>query len=283
MKFNTEEYKSILIKIVVELDRVCNENGLRYFLTGGTMIGAVRHHGIIPWDDDIDVVMPRKDLEKLKMIASGVFSSDYELIDHQTEGYHFRFAKLYYKNSTVVEDEYNFYVGGVWVDVFAFDGLPGDKAEARKYYNEHYAKNWYRLYSLYSPCGIVLNKGVKPFMQSIRKCLRHLLYNKRGLIEKLEAAAAKYDFDSSEYIINFQGGYGLKEMTRREYFDEYILIDFEGYKLRVPKGYDSYLTDIYGDYMTLPPIEKRNTNHTFFFVDIKRRLTKDEIMEIIKF
>lgn len=281
MNYNKEEYKSILLRTVAELDRVCCENGLRYFLTGGSMIGAVRHHGMIPWDDDIDVAMPRRDLEKLKEIAPKVFDADYELVDYHTPDYHFRFAKLYYKNSTVVEDEYNFYVGGVWVDVFALDGLPGDREEACHYYNNYYAPNWYRLYCLYFPCGIVLNKGLKGFLRSIRTCVRHLLYDKQKLIEKLERVASEYDFDSAEWIINFQGGYGLKELSRREYFDGYVLMDFDGYQLRVPKGYDGYLRDIYGDYMTLPPIEKRNTNHTFFFVDLKKRQVKEEIFKRI--
>ena len=278
---NQELYKSKLLNLLIEFDKVCNQYQLRYFLIGGSMLGAVRHHGIIPWDDDIDVAMPRPDLEKLKSISSHVFSDNCELVDYHTKGYPYRFCKLMDKNTTVVESEYNFFIGGVWIDVFAFDGLPGSKEEAENYYHTAYAPNWYRLYSLCSPVKIVLNKGLRSFIVSLRSLWRHMIYTIPDLICKLEKAAMKYDYDTAEWIINFQGGYGLREMMRRDYFDEYILADFEGGKFRIPKQYDAYLTWIYGDYMTPPPVDKRVSNHKLFFVDLDKRMSKDEILSIL--
>ena len=282
MDYNQDLYKSKLLNLLIELDKVCNQYQLRYFLTGGSMLGAVRHHGIIPWDDDIDIVMPRPDLEKLKSISSHAFPENCELVDYHTKGYPFRFCKLMDKNTTVVESQYNFFIGGVWIDIFAFDGLPGNKGTAEKYYRTAYAPNWYRLYSLYTPVNIILNKGMRPFMLSLRHFWRHIFYSVPNLIYKLEKVAMKYEYDKAEWIINFQGGYGLREMTKREYFDEYILADFEGYKFRIPQKYDAYLTGIYGDYMTPPPENKRASNHNIFFVNLEKRMSKDEILFCLK-
>lgn len=272
-----ERHKKILLGILVELDRVCNQHGLRYFLTGGSMIGAVRHKGMIPWDDDIDVAMPRDDYERLKLIANEAFDKDFELIHTgNNDSYFWRFAKLCHKKTTLVEIEYPFCIEGVFVDVFPLDGLPDNMADRIKHYNR-YDKRLRELCLLYQPPKQISFKTPRRFLSSLKSKFYHMVYSYAKLVDRCESVAKKFSYEESNYIVNFAGIYGIKEITQKKFFSDYILMDFEGYKLRVPIGYDGYLTGVYGNYMELPPLEKRTPHHKPYYLDLDKKLTKEQI------
>ncbi len=272
-------FKSKLIEMLVEIDRICDKHGLRYFLVGGSAIGAVRHNGIIPWDDDIDVALPRSDFEKFKSIVQKEIGTRYKFVDNEIDSnYYYRFAKIYDEQTTIVEREYPFYLGGVWVDIFALDGLPNDSKE-REMHLKHYEKSYYKLYDLYEKKEFKWSLNPLYLYHYLRKVYNNKKYTFRTLISKCEEIAKTYQFEDSEYIINFGGGYGRKEITRRDFFDSYVKYPFEGHLLRIPVGYDGYLKGIYGNYMKYPPIDKRGTNHTHFYINLERKCTKSEIDE----
>lgn len=281
-KQEEKRFKSKLIEILIEIDRICDKYGLRYYLVGGSTIGAVRHHGIIPWDDDVDIALPRCDFEKFKNIVQKELGNRYRFVDNEIDSsYYYRFAKIYDEQTTIVEKKYPFYIGGVWVDVFALDGLPNNPKE-REMHLRRYEKVYYKLYELYDKAKYKLNLNPLYIYRYLRKIYYHNKYNFRDLIGKCEDIAKTYPFDDSEYIINFGGGYGRKEITKREFFDNYVKCPFEGHNFIIPAGYDGYLKGIYGDYMKFPPIEKRGTNHTHYYINLDRKCTKREIVELIK-
>lgn len=273
-------FKSKLLEILIEIDRICNENNLRYFLTGGTLLGAIRHKGFIPWDDDIDIAMPRPDYECLKRISSTTFDKRFKLTTIENDKkYYCRYAKVYHQETTLVEYEYPFYVGGIFVDVFPLDGMPDDKLD--KHYSQ-YTKAKNKLFKLYvNPHDMLKEKNIYNFFRYYKYKLYHFFYNIPDKIKICETIAQKYTFDRCKYIANLNGAWGKREITKKEYFEDYILADFEGYKFRIPKGYHSFLTGLYGDYMTLPPIEKQISHHSHYFLDLKKKLSFEEIQKIL--
>jgi LPS biosynthesis protein len=276
---NDKQLKFKLIKILIEIDRICDKHGLRYFLVGGSTIGAVRHNGFIPWDDDADVALPRNDFEKFKSIVQKELGTRYRFVDNKIDSnYYYRFAKVYDEQTTIVEKEYPFYIGGVWVDIFAIDGLPNNPKE-REIHLRCYESFYYKLFELYDKEKFKWSLNPLYIYHYLRRIYYHKKYNFTYLISKCEEIAKMHAFEDSEYVINFGGGYGRKEITRHEFFDNYIKFPFEGHNLRIPVGYDGYLKGIYGDYMKYPPIEKRVTNHTHYFMNLDRKCVKREIVE----
>lgn len=262
-------YKNKLIECLIEIDRVCNENGLRYYLTGGTLLGAIRHKGFIPWDDDIDIAMPRSDYEKLRNIASVVFEKKFRLVTiDEDKNYYCRFAKLYHQETTLVEFEHPFYLGGLYVDVFPLDGLPKDEIKRKKHFIK-YTKALNILYRLYShPIKISEVNSLRGLLRYGKRKIYGLLYSIPEIIKVCEKTAKTYPFEESEYVANLSGAWGEREITKREYFDEHDYAEFEGRKYRIPKGYHMLLTGLYGDYLQLPPIEKQVSHHSRYFMDL---------------
>lgn len=272
-----------LIEILVEIDRVCRENKLRYFLTGGSLLGAIRHGGIIPWDDDIDVAMPREDYEKLKTISSQAFKRKFKLVTNDIDKeYHYVYAKVYHQQTTLIEFEDPFYVGGVFVDVFPIDGLPSHNLS--RYYH-CYKFNFWKNVSIYtsytSGKHIVYSKiFLKRIFQKIKYIGFNILFSKSKAIAKCNKIAKKYNFDKCEYVANLGGAWGKKEITARKNIESLMEHDFEGYKMFIPCGYDAFLKGLYGNYMQLPPVDKRVSHHYQYYINLEKRLSLEQISEI---
>lgn len=281
------QYKNILIEILLELDRVCKENNLRYFLAGGTLLGSIRHKGFIPWDDDIDVVMPRPDYEKLIELAHLVFHQKFKLTTNDIDdNYYHRYAKLYHQETTLVECKYPFYIGGLFVDIFPLDGMPENEIERKKHYaNYRYALK--KLVKLYiEPRNILSQKNIVEIISSIihqiKFTIYHIILSKKECIKSCERIAKKYPYENSNYVVNFGGAWGEREIFLKEIFENEILSEFEGHLYKIPQGYDMLLKNLYGNYMQLPPIDKQVTHHKHYILDLNKRLSLDEIKDIIK-
>lgn len=272
-------YKTKLLESLIEIDRVCNENGLRYYLTGGTLLGAIRHKGFIPWDDDIDVAMPRPDYEQLKKIAANVFKKKFRFVTvDDDEKYYCRYAKVYHQETTLVEYRHPFYLGGLFVDVFPLDGMPTDLLQGRKHFTK-YRKKLNVLNILYTRPKV---NSIINLLRYVRQSIYKLVFNIYEQIKILDRIAQTYSYEDSEYIVNFSGAYGEREITKKEYFDEYLLTEFEGYKFRIPKGYHMLLKGLYGDYLQLPPKEKQVSHHSHYYLDLDKRLSLEEVKMNLK-
>lgn len=259
-RLKTAEIKEIELNLLLKLDQICKKNGLNYFLCGGTLLGAIRHKGFIPWDDDIDVLMPRADFEKLLELEKIQDRTEVEQIVSWKSGKSlYPFIKLINTN-TVLKEKYlsEKFTTGIWIDVFPLDGMPDDdRAIARKFKQIKFYKTI--LLTAYSEMG----KGTSWIAAMAKVILiplcRHL--NTQKICDKLNALSKEYSIEDSPYVGGFLWGYGPQEKMPKTFLEP-VEVGFEGYKFPAPKCWDFYLKQLYGDYMKLPPEEKR-VSHDF--------------------
>jgi lipopolysaccharide cholinephosphotransferase len=260
-KISLAEIREIELDLLKELVRVCKDHNLRYFLAGGTLLGAIRHHGFIPWDDDIDVLMPRRDYRKLCAIFREKNKGNSEIFsinDHSD--YYYTFLKLVDTRTEMINPQKLFIKDlGVGIDIFPMDGMPEDKAatkrllkKIRRYYKMQYAA---RLPVFPNDC-----RWYKMMQMSVRYFLGKRIGYKK-LIQKIENLATQYDFETCDYIGCSVAGYGIKERVSKKAFESTVQVQFEDGYYNAPAGYDEYLANLYGDYMQLPPEKKRVLPH----------------------
>jgi LPS biosynthesis protein len=259
-ELSLEEIKGIQLDILSQVANYCDRNGLRYFLAYGTLLGAVRHKGYIPWDDDIDIMMPRPDY--MQFINSFNESCCYlKVVSHYNDtNYPYAFAKVFNNTTSLIEYVDMKYLIGVNIDVFPLDGLPELKREASR----HLSK--IRFY-----CNLKLIKTIKynkkrVFYKSLLLCVAKfflILISYRKLILKIEKLALNYDYANNKFVGNCVEAGGRNEFINKEIFKEKTVVFFEGKKYYAPLYYHEYLSNFYGNYMQFPPVEDRVTHHAF--------------------
>lgn len=260
---------------LVAFDAVCREHDLRYYLWAGTMLGAVRHHGFIPWDDDIDVAMPRPDYERLMAHWKEWMDAPFEIIAPETDtAYPYPFAKVQDASTTVMERPDFSFLEGVYVDVFPIDGFPADSVEQRRHYRRW--KLWRHL--LFMRARNPFKHGYGP--RSWFPLLIHLLLPMTFLQRRVKKYMTRYDYDHSDYVVAYDDN-GIDAI-----FPKRVLGDAQPYEFidRSFPGVEhshEYLTINFGDdYMQLPPVEKR-VFHRFYHVDFNRPYREVEVTELV--
>ena len=269
-------------KVVVEF---LNTNDIQWWAAGGTAIGAVRHHDIIPWDDDIDIYVLRKDYNKLLTLESEL--ANYELAlkcAQNDEEYGKVFAKIYNKKTSVWEKKNIPVVYGLWIDVFPLDFASGSKEECYlKYLNYQEVALKYIWSAQHIPiASIFLSLLNKDFKLAWRKIVnKYYLYKKRSKFYHEWLNKDKMiQQDNGDYLVCYTGGCGKKEIFPQEWFKEYVEFPFSDYTVRLSAKYDDFLTQFYGNYMN-PPSPIPVLTHRMYYVNLERNLTKDEILEKI--
>jgi lipopolysaccharide cholinephosphotransferase len=264
-RITLDELKKIELNTLLEIDALCEKLGLRYSLCGGTLLGAIRHGGFIPWDDDIDIFMPRPDYNRLIEYCRTNETSFALLCNETNEKYGYLFAKAMAKNTVIHELNANptNIDMGVYVDIFPIDGLADGYEESKKLFNKTrfkrellVAKNWKRFFR---------SKTRAWYYEPIRFAffLLSRFVSRKGLIRSIQRAYRSDAFDQREYAATVCGSYRLKEILPRSVYDAYTELEFEGHKFKALAAYDTYLSSIYGDYMQLPPEDKRVSHHVF--------------------
>ena len=256
-KLNSEELKETIYQILCAFAEYCDENGLLYSLSGGTLLGAVRHHDFIPWDDDIDVIMPRNDYMKLQqMVKEKPIGDHYSLIAYEDHTAEYPFAKVIDLNTRVEErcttnDEY------LWIDIFPVDGLSGDPQEDAKQLQK--AHN-YKV--AYGRAAAVFGEGTTRLRAILKTpvLIYHKMIGKKRYAEKIHEICLKYDFDHSEYVAAAAWPYGPQERIPHSCFENREKKLFRRQEFYVMSCWEYYLRSIFGDYMKLPPENKR-INH----------------------
>lgn len=255
------ELKDIELGILKMFDAFCKENNIKYFLAYGTLLGAVRYKKFIPWDDDVDVLVPREDYERVIKLFQD--TDQYKLFAFEkNELYLYPFAKLCDMTTKKVELGYNNGVElGVDIDIFPLDAFDDElekaKKEAKQFKKYMQCLGWSKLMSP------ATNNPVK----LLKRCTFmafHKMVGSKYYIRKMMEKGSRKNLGGSAYV----GGkvwcvYGPKGVIPAEAFAEAIDIEFEGEMFPAPVGYDTYLTCLYGDYLPEPPKEKQKTHHGF--------------------
>lgn len=253
---------AVELDLLLKFDDVCKRHGLKYFLNSGSLLGAIRHKGFIPWDDDIDVEMPRDDYEKL-LSLSGEFEKPYFLQTPDTDknsGY--SFAKLHNTRTTMASERFVFQkmCFGIFIDIFPYDNwIPSDTTsydviKYLAYENSTFMRMSNPNLDVNDQLRVKEWSGIEPAVAY--DCINKIAQKYRNIetdtILVAVCALAKYE----------------KKLKYKEDYKEAVMVDFEGFKFPVPIGYDRILTNLYGDYMEFPPVEKRGAWHKDVIIDV---------------
>lgn len=249
-KISTEECKKLMVETLANVDHFCNQHCIKYSLSYGTLIGAIRHKGFIPWDDDIDIIMPREDYDRF---ISSYKDSRYKIIDGAFNPNHSH-IRVSDQKTVLALDAWRaqFYKEGLWIDVFPIDKVP----DSQKGY-ERFRKWLWFLFEI-QLTGEAKRKGiVNKALYAI--CKPFSKYCGKKALQEMK----RYNDKDMQSVANMSAWYLKSPKFPASYFDEYIDVEFEGYKFKAIKQYDVFLRELYGDYMQLPPEEKRISHHTY--------------------
>lgn len=258
-ELSLKENKQYQLEILKDVAKFCDETGLRYYIAYGTLIGAVRHKGFIPWDDDIDLQMPRPDYDKF----IGTYKSDiYKVIVPCDEMSKHSVVKVIDTRTVKCETGVKYQPGeehGIDIDIFPMDGQPECEKEFKEYYKNkqsllrkfHYTICDFKQYSTKAKIACFI-----PYIYSN-------LISRKGIMKRLHKVNKKFDYDSTRYVGATDSLYNsINNRHPREWYNDTVCLEFEGCEFKAPVGYDAILRQMYGDYMTLPPEEKQTTHHS---------------------
>lgn len=257
---NIVDIQRVTLNAVQRIHDFCQANELRYYLIGGGLIGAVRHGGPIPWDDDIDIGMPRRDYEIFLKLSDAIGSPYLVSTLDSDPSYIYGFAKCYDSNTTVTEDLAIRFTRGVWVDIFPIDGT-FDNAILRKL---HLAVSRGLKAVLASRCGAYIRHKQTRRNMILRRAasIGSSPLPLRALHSLLHAVLAIRGFEKSTYAANLLGRWGSREICRTAIFDRQVEVQFAEHSFMIPIGHHEYLTGVYGDYMQLPDEDLRTPDHS---------------------
>lgn len=285
---NTTEnlYKKRLLQLFEKFILFCEEYSLDYCCTGGTMLGAVRHHGFIPWDDDIDLFMMRKDYERLISLQSELREKGIGLEGIQCNDKFAVFLKIWDMDTTLWEFEEIPYVYGVYIDIFPLDFSDDTQSQFLKKY-----KKRRRLFLLYQLSQMVFSiKTIKSrlFQKDYKFVVKEIMSLMvprffRGTVRSMLLKEDRRNQKTQgRFLASYYGDYWEREYLKSEWFDNYKLVDFEHLKVKIPIGYDGYLSQIYHDYMKLPPKEKQVSHHYHYFLDLNNHYDIEQVKQMIR-
>jgi len=258
----------------------CDKHSIKYYCYAGTALGAVRHKGFIPWDDDVDVAMFRPEYERFVKLFSAEHSYDYELLQPKADnGYYLIFSKVCDCNTTILEKPFYKCALGAYVDIFVLDNVTDNKELYKKNFNEAEKLSWrLEISSEYRSFGHVfkqlLHGHARYFMYYLPNFFNRRKYRSR-ILKKFNSLVLTYSNIDTKYCTLWGG---LERRYEKKWFGDGVKCMFEDLEVIIPKDADKYLTSVYGDYMTLPPVEKRVSTHDVFYEDYNARVEVKDIL-----
>ncbi len=271
MDFTQEQLDAIHekgLELLKQFINVCEKFGYKYWLIGGTLLGAVRHNGYIPWDDDVDVCMMREDYEAFAKHAQEELPEwcFLQTVDTDTEYLH-NIMKIRNSNTTFIEKNYS-HINinhGMYIDIFPLDNYYTSGIKRKMFKMKRCVFDSY-IRSLYLSCPETKNSKMAEIL------LKPIYRTNAGIIKGRDKLFA--NVKHTGVLCNYSGAWGEKEVFPEEWFRETVKMKFEGIEVNVPAEYDKILTKMYGDYMQLPPIEKRKSHHEIVAFDLEKPYTE---------
>ena len=262
---NIEKLHLVDLEIVKEVISICNQHNLLYYALGGTMLGAIRHKGFIPWDDDVDLGMPREDYETFLKIAPTSLNNKFKIVNYRTDSdYHYYITRILDSTTKVVETRYEHegnYTNAS-IDIFPLDGSPNNPLMRKIYYFRVLSHR--AMMALHYKDGIDQERkrgGLEKMILWVTKLIpTDKLFNAYRQKEIIDSLLRKHDMWKSKISGNIMGAYRTVEMVPSEWYGKDSFYQFEDIKIRGLKEYKKYLNHLYGDYMKVPPEDSRKVH-----------------------
>lgn len=263
-ELTTDELLRLQLEILHKVDVFCRERSIQYTVFGGTAIGAVRHKGYIPWDDDIDIAMTRPNYDRFIHSFNGKVSNLEVIAPELNWNYYATYANVC-DVRTILDEGINGHLGmniGVKIDVFPIDSVSSNIMD---YHNDkkYFGVLWDLLYVKRINIALLMRSNKKAAVLAFLKRLRYSNRSYESIQKEIRQYLTRYPFEETEYVDLKCFPWPTDSKCKREIFEDYEDIQFEDLKVSIIKEYDEYLTKSYGDYMKLPPIEKRVPHHGF--------------------
>lgn len=254
-----KEIQAIELKIFDKIHEFCQKRGLNYSLYGGTLIGAIRHKGFIPWDDDIDLIMPRPDYE---IFCKEFWAQDFSLHDHRNDtDYILPYAKIYYDKTLLIENDFPKKKSSVFVDIFPADGFPDN---TKSLYKAAKSRFWNMMFV--AAKNTPLRKKERRFYKTVIVYVLRAatcMVSSRFFLNRFQRHVQQYGYEKNPFIADMTWGYGASQCVPASAFASFVELEFEGRRAKALAGWHIYLRNVFGNYMQLPPPEKRITHHSF--------------------
>lgn len=255
-----------LLNMLDWLDSFLNQNSINYYVIGGTMLGAVRHGGFIPWDDDIDVGLPRPDYDRFitlfKENEKYILETPYE----GNSGFLYTYSKLYDKHTTLIERQRNSIKRGIYIDVFPLDGLGNTYDEA---YNIFSNVDRHNMLLMTRTCALRKQRNWKKNAAIVLgRMIPEFILNTKKLSLKVDSLCKEKNYYDCQFVGNLNGTYREREIINKRIFGIPTEYKFENIIVKGPEKADEFLTQIYHDWRKLPPVDKRGVQHDFIYCNL---------------
>ena len=272
MELTTRRIQDECRKILNEFIRICTEYRLRYYLIDGSMLGAVRHNGFIPWDDDMDIAMPRPDYERFCTVASRELPSNMYFVSYEESLKGESLGEIAHIFSRDMTIKMNYFSGerttNVWIDIMIMYGMPKSKFWQKIHYKRYF------LYKGLARMGRIRNIGNRHYSKLEKAFIsiaRHIdlskVINTEGLLLRSVKLLKKYPYDKEQFVLVLPSEYGDRELVPKDYYEPGRPCAFEDLEVRIPTKAEQVLSRLYGDYMKFPPEEQRVSKHKVTIVE----------------
>lgn len=267
-KMDVRSVQRLQMEALHEVDRICRRHQLRYYLIGGTLIGAVRHKGFVPWDDDIDIAMLRPDYEAFLAVCREELEDRFFLQNATTDPYFYQSLTRICTEGTYINEGYSKHLPfhkGLYLDIFPLDPIPDSEKERKKHARE--IRRWDKLI-FYKSC-YVYDRGFLRTKWLGKKILQMLLapVSFSWIMDRKERAIRRFEHEDRQWICSTASRYPYeKQIHPVSRFGNPEYLEFEGERVPAPTDWHGYLQQVYGNYMKLPPEEQQKPEHDAYWI-----------------